>query len=173
MTTRPTAARSLLRLTVAACAAAAFMLGLSAGAAHAGPARMNSGERAVIHRLNAIRHAHGLRGLRASRRLARAADRHSAEMMRHHYLGHASADGGSWDSRLRRYVRARALGETVAVLSRRGRMARAVVREWMNSPPHRATLLSGRFRRIGVARRGGRWQGNRVVFFTADLASRR
>jgi uncharacterized protein YkwD len=174
MTTRPTPARAqLARIAVAACAAIAFVLGAGAGAAHAGPARMDGGERAVLHRLNAIRHAHGLRGLRASRRLARAADAHSAEMMRHHYLGHASADGSPWDRRIRRYVRARALGETVAVLSRRSRMASAVVRQWMNSPPHRATLLSRSFRRIGVARRAGRWGGSRVAFFTADLASRR
>jgi uncharacterized protein YkwD len=93
-------------------------------------------------------------------------------MMRHQYLGHASADGTPWDRRLRRYVHARSLGETVAVLSRRRRMARAVVREWMNSAPHRATLLSPSFRRIGVARRAGRWNGRRSAFFTADLASR-
>jgi uncharacterized protein YkwD len=173
MTTRPTPARAVLRVSITACAAVAFVLGLGAGAADAGPARMNAGERAVVHRVNAIRHAHGLAGLRGSQRLARAADQHSAEMMRHHYLGHASADGSPWDRRVRRYVNARSVGETVAVLSRRSRMARAVVRAWMDSAPHRATLLSPSFRRIGVARRAGHWNGRRSAFFTADLASRR
>jgi uncharacterized protein YkwD len=169
-----TPARALLtRASLAGLAVLGFALGAGAGAAHAGPARMDAGERAVIRRVNTVRHAHGLRALRASRALARAADRHSAEMMRHRYLGHASADGSAWDRRVRRYVRARSVGEVVAALSRSRHMAGRVVGMWMNSPGHRAALLSNRFRKVGVARRRGRMDGGRVAFFTADLSSRR
>jgi uncharacterized protein YkwD len=46
-----------------------------------------------------------------------------------------------------------------------------VVRMWMHSPPHRASLLSRSFRRIGIARRKGSLGRTRAVVFTADLAS--
>ena len=47
----------------------------------------------------------------------------------------------------------------------------AVVRAWMNSPPHRAVLLSRQFRRIGVGVMGGSMGGQRGTSFTADVAS--
>jgi uncharacterized protein YkwD len=43
----------------------------------------------------------------------------------------------------------------------------------MASASHRATLLSGRYRRIGVGRRTGTVAGRRAVVFTVDLASAR
>jgi uncharacterized protein YkwD len=42
---------------------------------------------------------------------------------------------------------------------------------WMNSAPHRASLLDGRFRRIGVGRRIGMLGSTNSIVFTADLAS--
>ena len=50
-------------------------------------------------------------------------------------------------------------------LEESGHIARRIVGMWRNSPPHRAILLQGNFRRIGIARRHGIW--------TADFASRR
>jgi uncharacterized protein YkwD len=44
---------------------------------------------------------------------------------------------------------------------------------WMNSPGHRAILLSGKFRRIGLAKRTGSLGGNRACVVTADFASRK
>jgi uncharacterized protein YkwD len=43
---------------------------------------------------------------------------------------------------------------------------------WMQSPPHRAVLLSPAGRRIGVGKRRGRLGSARRAVFTADLASR-
>jgi uncharacterized protein YkwD len=43
---------------------------------------------------------------------------------------------------------------------------------WMHSSSHRAILMSGRFRRVGVARRGGTLSGNRACMVTADFAGR-
>ena len=40
----------------------------------------------------------------------------------------------------------------------------------MNSPPHRQTLMTAGFKRIGVSRKGGRMFGRQGVAFTADLA---
>lgn len=122
-------------------------------------------ERSVIRKLNAIRAGSGLNRLRASHGLARAADRKSAAMAATGTFSH-----GAMGPRLRRHVRANAVGETLAwVPAPLGGDVDAIVGAWMASPSHRATLLSDRFARIGVGRRSGRGS----VFFTVDLASAR
>lgn len=138
----------------------------TAPAAEAASARIDSGERAVIRAINRARHAHGLRGLRANGRLARAANAHTLSMLRSNSFSH-----GAFATRLRRYVSFRRIGETIAMTSRCS--ARKVVRLWMNSPPHRAVLLSGTFRRVGIGRRRGDLGYGRSCVVTADFASRR
>jgi uncharacterized protein YkwD len=63
------------------------------------------------------------------------------------------------------------VGESIAVIPGRA-TARRAVRMWMNSPPHRAVLLSPSGRRIGVGKRRGKLGSARRAVFTADLASR-
>ena len=43
---------------------------------------------------------------------------------------------------------------------------------WMNSPPHRAVMLSPGFRRIGLSHRSGILGGFGMSVVTADFASR-
>ena len=52
---------------------------------------------------------------------------------------------------------------------------RQVVTAWLNSPPHRATMLSGRFRHVGAApvRASGLLGGADAVVWTATFASPR
>jgi len=138
----------------------------TAPAAQAGGPRIDNGERNVIRAINRARSAHGLRKLRAGRRLARAADVHTRNMLRSDFFSH-----GAFSQRVRRYVRRRSIGETIAMTSRCS--SRTVVRMWMNSPGHRAVLLSHKFRRVGVGRRLGRLGSSRACLFTADFASRR
>jgi uncharacterized protein YkwD len=138
----------------------------AAPAAQAASARIDGGERAVVRAINRVRAAHGLRTLRSHRRLARAADAHTRSMLRSDYFSH-----GAFSQRLRRYVSFRRIGETIAMTTRCS--ARKVVRMWLNSPPHRALLLSGGFRRIGVGRRKGRLGATRACVVTADFGSRR
>jgi uncharacterized protein YkwD len=147
---------TLLVLTFAAAAPAAKA---------AGP-RLDSGERAIVRAINHARAAHGLRALRANRRLARAADVHSRSMLRSYSFSH-----GAFSARVRRYVSFRRIGETIAMRTRCS--ARGFVRMWLNSPPHRAVLLSRSFRRVGVGRRVGRLGARRACLVTADFASRR
>ena len=138
----------------------------AAPAAQAASARIDGGERAVVRAINRARAAHGLRGLRSHRRLARAADAHTRSMLRTNFFSH-----GAFSQRVRRYVSFRRIGETIAMSTRCS--ARRYVRMWLNSPPHRAVLLSGGFRRIGVARRKGMLGATRACVITADFASRR
>jgi len=138
----------------------------AAPAAQASSPRMNAGERAIVRAINRARAAHGVRALRGHRRLARAADAHTRSMLRADYFAH-----GAFASRVRRYVRTRRVGETIAMTTRCS--ARRVVRMWMNSAPHRAVLLSGGFRSVGIGRRVGRLGASRACLVTADFASRR
>jgi uncharacterized protein YkwD len=135
-------------------------------AAQAGSSRLDRGERSVIRAINRARASHGLRRLLTGRRLARAADAHTRNMLRADFFSH-----GAFSQRVRRYVRYRNIGETIAMTSRCS--AGTVVRMWLNSPTHRAVLLSGKFRRVGVGRRLGRLGSSRACLVTADFASRR
>jgi uncharacterized protein YkwD len=149
------------------------MLALAAQAAAAAGPGLNGTERAVIRELNDVRAQHGLPHLQPSRALGRAADQHSRDMLRSDFFDHASSDGTSFDRRVRRHADARRVGETIAALSRRHGGAGEVVRMWMESPPHRAILLSRGFRRIGIARRWGSLGTSQMAVVTADFASRR
>jgi uncharacterized protein YkwD len=145
---------------------AVLTLALTALAAPAGGAvRLDRAERSAIRHINAFRAHHGLPGLRRSRALNRSAERHSTDMWRRAFFGHSSSDGTPFHLRVRRFVGDGSVGETLAWLSRHRGVGRTVVRMWIDSPPHRAILLERGFRRVGVARRHGRW--------TADFASRR
>ena len=151
------------------CTLSTLLLGSFAAATpavQAGGPRIDSGERAVLRAINRARASHGLRRLRAGRRLARAADVHSRSMLRSDFFSH-----GAFSQRVRRYVSFRRIGETIAMRSRCS--ARGFVRMWLNSPSHRAVLLSGRYRRLGVGRRIGRLGATRICLVTADFASRR
>jgi uncharacterized protein YkwD len=147
---------------------------LMTGLAHAAKPRHDRFERAIISAVNQQRAAHGVAKVHRSTRLARAADFHSWEMLDANYFAHSSRDGGSFDNRVRRFARHRAIGETLAWMSGCGRgSARRVVRMWMNSPGHRAVLLTSQYRRIGVGKRVGRLGSTRACVITADFGSRR
>jgi len=161
---------ALLACSAVTCCCA--VLALQPAQATADRARLDRAERKVVRIINRIRARHGLRRVRASRSLSRAAAEHSSDMLRRNFLGHASSNGTPMSMRVRRYTRARWIGENIAAVSGR-RTARRVVRMWMHSPPHRAVLLAPAGRRIGVGRRRG-WLGSaRRTVFTADFASRR
>ena len=160
-------------LTCGAVMCCCAVLACNPAAAAANRASLDRAERKVVRLVNRIRARHGLRRLRPSRPLARAASAHSGDMLRRDFLSHSSSDGTPMGRRVRRYTGADWVGENVAAVARRGSTARRVVRMWMASPGHRAILLAPNGRRIGVGRRAGRLGSARRAVFTADLASRR
>ena len=143
--------------------------------AAAGSARLDNRERAVVRGINAQRAHYGLARVSVSRPLSRAADYHSWEMLDANYFAHESRNGGSFDARIRRFTHKRAIGETLAMLGGKcGRgSAHTIVRMWMNSPGHRAILLSSSYRRIGLAKRTGSLGGTHACVVTADFSSKR
>jgi uncharacterized protein YkwD len=154
-------------------AVAALLTGavLAPAAAHAATPRMDGMERAVVRAINHHRAAAGLRHMRPVRRLARAADFHTREMLAGNYFAHSSIDGGSFSSRIHRFTRARRVGETLAWMSHCGRRAaRRFVSMWMHSPPHRAILMSRSLHHVGIGRRSGSLGGGRVCVVTGDFS---
>jgi uncharacterized protein YkwD len=144
-------------------------------AAFAGPARLDKRERAIVRGINAQRAHYGLGRVKSMRPLSRAADYHSWEMLDADYFAHESRDGGPFDVRVRRYANKRALGEALAMLGGgcgRG-SAHRIVRMWMNSPGHRAILLSSAYSRVGVAKRTGSMGSSQACVVTADFSSQR
>ena len=166
--------RTVASLTFAlGCLLTALFASPLTGPAAAKPS-LDEKERAIVRAINRQRSKHGLTRLRASRRLARAADFHSWEMLDADYFAHESRDGGPFDQRVRRYADHKALGETLAMLGGCGRKAaRKVVRMWMHSPGHRAILLSSSYRRVGLGRRTGELRGDRTCVVTADFGSKK
>jgi uncharacterized protein YkwD len=131
-------------------------------------------ERAVLKKVNAIRAGYGLKRLRVSGALALSARLKSLEIIQTDVLSHSSPDGTSMDMRVRRYVRARVVGETIAFVSAQTRhQAQVIVDNWMASPSHRSALLTPAFRRAGVGRQRGPLGGGRAAVFTLNLASGR
>jgi uncharacterized protein YkwD len=138
-------------------------------------------EETIIGRINHIRRGRGLRALRNNGRLAAAAAFHSRDMARKGYFEHDSASGTAFWRRIERFYPSRGfrswtVGENLLWGSNTYGAAFAV-REWMNSPPHRANIFSRDWREIGigavvVASAPGEYGGRPVTIVTADFGSR-
>jgi uncharacterized protein YkwD len=101
----------------------------------------------VIALTNRERRRHGVRPLKASQPLTRVAQNHADDMAARRYFDHDTKGGPSWDQRLRRARPSGAIGENIAF----GQIyAAQVVRDWMNSPPHRRNILDPDFTLIGI-----------------------
>jgi uncharacterized protein YkwD len=149
-------ARRSLRGLVAALLVVIVVVPNSASAA----ARQDRTEAAILRAMNAVRARHHLPRLHVKLALAKAADAHSAAMLRSGTFSH-----GAVNARLRRYTRSRSIGETLAWTSRCS--SRQVVRMWMNSAAHRQIVLSRKFAHVGVGKRAS----SARCLVTADFAS--
>ena len=111
---------------------------------------------ATLCLLNAERAKHDLPALAANDRLAKAAQKYSAKMVRDRFFAHVCPRGTTLKSRLRsvkyvnKAVRDYALGENLAWGSGSLSTPRSIVRSWMRSAPHRRSILNGRFRDVGI-----------------------
>jgi uncharacterized protein YkwD len=121
--------------------------------AHAQPSRLSAraARAAMLCAINATRAANGLRALGGERHLRKAAHGHARDMVRHRYFAHQRAGGPSFGTRLRKAGwHGRAAGEAIAWGCGTSATVASTVRAWLNSPPHRAILLSGSYHRAGI-----------------------
>ena len=154
--------------------ACATGMGAASSAAQAAPPPAGLGvpEYHVVLGINEFRTRYGLTPLRPSRALTSAAHAHSTDMAHRRYYGHNTLNGWAWNVRIRRYVRARVVGETLDLLYGGGEQENdpsRVVDDWIRSPRHRAVMLTPRLRHVGVARAA--LAGGRPAFFTANYSS--
>jgi uncharacterized protein YkwD len=169
-------AASLALFLVAAPSASA------AGACGAANASASSAsKRALVHAtlclLNVERSRHNLRPLRLNRKLSAAARRHSRAMARRHFFSHTSLGGASFVDRIRRTgylsgAHSWSVGENIAYGSGRLSTPRSIDRAWMNSPGHRANILSRSYRAIGIGIAVGTPFSGRGGTYTTDFGRR-
>jgi uncharacterized protein YkwD len=183
----------MLRLRLLAAGfAAATLLGAAAGtgdalAATCAGATARPGEisrtetaRATQCLVNAERRGRGLRALRPSARLAAVARSHSRDMVRRRFFAHTAPGGITFLDRIRRsgYLRSADrwhVGENLGWGSGPGGSPEAIVRAWMQSPPHRKAILTAAFREsgVGVARGVPVPAAGGGATFTMDFGVRR
>jgi uncharacterized protein YkwD len=141
----------LLGATPSLVAAPVSAAGVTQLAPRASTMAAETFEHRVQRWVNVERRRHGLRGLRINRCSDGTAERWSRHLARRDLFVHQPM------SRILNRCDAWYAGETLA----RGSMGpRRLVRMWMNSPPHRAIVLSPEPRRIGIGAtldNRGRW----------------
>ena len=136
---------------------------------------------ALLAQINGFRAARGLTRLRVSPGLAAAATGHSTQMARLGFFSHNSANGGSFSQRIAQSYPARgfrrwSVGENL-VWGGPDIAAGRALRLWLSSPPHRANLLSPRWREIGLGavhspRAPGVYGGRPATIVTANFGAR-
>jgi hypothetical protein len=106
--------------------------------------------------------------LKSNPLLVRAAELKANDMAQKGYFAHTSPDGHKpwyWlDQAGYRYL---AAGENLAVNFNE---SEDVIKEWMNSPKHRANMLNSKYTEIGIATAQGKLDGDDAVFIVEFLA---
>jgi uncharacterized protein YkwD len=175
--------RTIRLVALAITAFGLWVVASPAGATSQRPASvLSSLEQGVLADINALRKEHGLAPLHISSRLSAAARQHSAEMAARGYFSHDSANGSSFDRRIARYYpmggrRYWSVGENL-LWSSPDVDAPGALQMWLNSPEHRANLLTARWREIGIsavhsASAPGTYGGRAVTIVTTDFGVRR
>ena len=132
-------------------------------------------EKRVLALHNVARAAHDLKPLCVDPLLTRAARSHSREMIKKDYFYHSSYNGESLGERLERFGYNRSIyAENIGGGSGTLGTSRSTFRRWMNSPSHKANILHGRVRPVGVGTYTGRYKGTRgYTMYTVDFGVRR
>ena len=120
---------------------------------------------AMIHKVNEARRSSGLAALHASEALTDSSRRYARYMLANDYFGHLSSirAGGNFLF----------TGETLEWHSGWRPRVRFAFSQWMGSPPHRAVLLSSKYRFIGTGRVRGRWGGRKATAWVAHVGAQR
>lgn len=151
---------SRLRRILSPLAAATAVLAIGAPSALAAcsnadvapgdPAAMN----ATLCLLNQERSDRGLSALSATSSLAKAADKHAADMVARRFFDHVSPGGGTFMDRIKAAgwlpSGSWTAGENIAWGSGDLATPASIVDGWMHSPGHRANILNGAFTQIGI-----------------------
>jgi uncharacterized protein YkwD len=171
--------RRLLPLLVVAllCLGAEPAAAACSGATTAPTASNLAGVRsATLCLLNERRGQAGLPALASDRQLEDTATRFSRRMVAERFFSHVAPDGSTLGARVRASgylngLNSWAIGENIAYGSGSFANAAKIVQMWMESPGHRANILSGRFRAIGVGIVTGTPRGSEGATYTTNFGS--
>ena len=138
--------------------------------------RTADARRATLCLVNRERSQIGKADLRRSPKLQRAAQRHSSLMVDTGCFSHDCPGEGDLGARLSGVgylvsgLLQWAYGENLAYGTRSRGTPKAIVDAWMDSPPHRETMLHGSFRDAGI---GFDVRSGDVGYYTLDLGLRK
>lgn len=122
---------------------------------------LKSLEQQVIQLVNKERVARGLAPLKEHWELSRVARYKSQDMINKNYFGHTSPTYGTPFKMMESFgLRFSAAGENIAYGQR---TPQEVMNAWMNSPGHRANILSASYTHIGV---GAAKKSNGTLYWT-------
>jgi uncharacterized protein YkwD len=134
---------------------------------------------AILCLHNQVRASHYLPRLKFNGKLGKAAVGHSSSMVRGRYFDHTDPNGRTFVDRVlgAGYVgrhQGWALGENIAWGTGSLATPAAVMRAWMHSPGHRANILRGSYREVGIGiKLGVPTAGGSGATFTVDFGARR
>ncbi len=139
-------------------------------------------ETGLVRGINSIRKEHGLKPLALSSKLSAAAAEHTREMGAKGYFEHESFDSTEFWKRVERWYpskgrRSWSVGENL-LYSSPDVSADEGVELWMNSPGHRANILSRSWREIGMSAihfesAPGEFEDGPATLVTADFGLRK
>lgn len=131
-------------------------------------------KKATICLLNGIRRAHGERAFHLNDRLSLASQRHTNQMVDQRFFAHGDFVGRIRAAHYLSGSHGWTVGENIAWGSFDYASPAETVDGWMHSPPHRANILNGRFREIGIGiTRGAPARGmDRAATYATDFGTR-
>ncbi len=150
-----------MRFPALAALATAVFLTFAPAPAPAAPAA-DDAVRQLIHHVNKVRLAHGLKPLSPQAQLSAAAQGHSRVMALNDCFAHRCPQDGAMTDRLARAgYRYRVAAENIAAgLADPA----AVVEGWMNSPGHRKNILMAEAREVGAGYHLEKQDGGKVQY---------
>jgi uncharacterized protein YkwD len=117
---------------------------------------------AMVQKVNQVRVSHRLRALRPSASLDGSSQRFAEHLMAADILQHRARPSTSYST----------AGEVLALHGGGGDRIGTTVAEWMNSPSHRAVLLSRSMREIGAGVTHGRFGGSPGTVWVVQVGKR-
>jgi uncharacterized protein YkwD len=143
--------------TFMSCALVALVMALAPAPAQAQlPSSLQ-----ILHEINGVRTTHGLGRVHVAPSLRYSAFRYARHLMRSGYFGHAARIQASSAFHYK--------GEILEIHRGTTPCVRAAVREWLNSPSHRALILDPRFTYAGAGRATGYFQGRRRMIWVVQF----
>jgi uncharacterized protein YkwD len=110
---------------------------------------------ATLCLLNEQRADYDLKPLKAQKKLAKAATKFSKTMVEERFFDHVSPSGSTLTSRIKKVkytkgARSWSIGENIAWGTGAKATPASIVDAWMHSPGHKANILDGTFKEIGI-----------------------